>query len=679
MKKNILLIWFILTGTILTAQGIQDSLFRIQQVRVTATREFKKEEAGMTTIMLDTFQLANSFNLDLGTLLSENSHLIIKDYGRGSLSTASFRGTAPSHTQVTWNGMNINSPMLGMVDLSIVPVWMADQVSILHGSASLFSQSGGLGGLIQLESSPSWETKNSGRLFIGGGSFHSGDFYGQYNTGTSKLKTTVRIYFNGSENDYPFVNKFKLETDSITGEVYYPEERNQDADYRKYGMSYEWNYRPSSKSVISNSTWVQDAKRSLPSVLSNEFAGESQFRKNQQSDVTLRNSLRYSYFGDKSTLRILSGLDFQNMSYTAEQEVSGLDMQQLSRSYSRSSGMQNRISYETRPSEKVTIQFQGSANIIKASTIDSVTYTGYEKKRIESSVHTAGYYSPFAPLQFSFQLRKDFVKTFDTPLIYSAGISYKPFRHQSLYVKGNVAKNHHIPSLNDLYWQPYGNPDLLPEEGITSEFGIDYKRETSNINLSTSITAYYSNINNWIIWLPGDLGGWEPFNIDAVRAKGLEVHVNTGANLFNTWFRFFGNISYTRTSRMDLPYAQNENKLRNQLPFIPLFSGNFLFSVKNHGFYATIQNNSMSMRNILTSSSADLLESDVNIDELQSHLLLMYPHYLNKLTLGKEIRTHAATLDLRITVDNLFNETYRNILNRFMPGRSYMLTISYKW
>ncbi len=32
------------------------------------------------------------------------------------MATASMRGTAPSHTKVTWNGMSLNSPMLGMVD-----------------------------------------------------------------------------------------------------------------------------------------------------------------------------------------------------------------------------------------------------------------------------------------------------------------------------------------------------------------------------------------------------------------------------------------------------------------------------------------------------------------------------------------------------------------------------------
>ena len=41
-------------------------------------------------------------------------------YKRQTLSTVAFRGTSPSHTQVTWNGMRINNPMLGMTDFSTI-------------------------------------------------------------------------------------------------------------------------------------------------------------------------------------------------------------------------------------------------------------------------------------------------------------------------------------------------------------------------------------------------------------------------------------------------------------------------------------------------------------------------------------------------------------------------------
>ena len=54
----------------------------------------------------------------------ENGHIAVSYthldvYKRQTLSTVAFRGTSPSHTQVTWNGMRINNPMLGMTDLDV--------------------------------------------------------------------------------------------------------------------------------------------------------------------------------------------------------------------------------------------------------------------------------------------------------------------------------------------------------------------------------------------------------------------------------------------------------------------------------------------------------------------------------------------------------------------------------
>ncbi|RPI44861.1 MAG: Plug domain-containing protein, partial [Bacteroidetes bacterium] len=133
-----------MTAVHVSAQGIRDSLFRIEQVEIRADRIFEKEMAGMHETRMDTAVLQEKVNLSLSDLLSENTHVFIKNHGRGALATASFRGTAPSHTQVTWNGLNINTPMAGMVDFSLVPVYIIDGLVLKHGAASLSQQSGGI-------------------------------------------------------------------------------------------------------------------------------------------------------------------------------------------------------------------------------------------------------------------------------------------------------------------------------------------------------------------------------------------------------------------------------------------------------------------------------------------------------------------------------------------------------
>ena len=74
------------------------------------------KEIGVERTTFDSVTLKENIALSIADVLTFNSPLFVKQYGRATLSTVSFRGTGPSHTQVTWNGMRINNPMFGMTD-----------------------------------------------------------------------------------------------------------------------------------------------------------------------------------------------------------------------------------------------------------------------------------------------------------------------------------------------------------------------------------------------------------------------------------------------------------------------------------------------------------------------------------------------------------------------------------
>ena len=91
----------------------------IRDVTVWGRRPMK--EIGTHETRLDSAVLKENIALSIADVLTFNSSIFVKSYGRATLSTVSFRGTGPSHTQVTWNGMRINNPMLGMTDFSMIP------------------------------------------------------------------------------------------------------------------------------------------------------------------------------------------------------------------------------------------------------------------------------------------------------------------------------------------------------------------------------------------------------------------------------------------------------------------------------------------------------------------------------------------------------------------------------
>ena len=135
----------------LPAAAQRDSTARtiaIESVDISGRRPMK--EIGVQRTELDTLVLRENITASLADALATGSTIFIKSYGRATLATASFRGTAPSHTQVTWNDMKVNSPMLGQVDFSLIPAYFIDDATIYHGASSVGVTGGGLGGAVTL-------------------------------------------------------------------------------------------------------------------------------------------------------------------------------------------------------------------------------------------------------------------------------------------------------------------------------------------------------------------------------------------------------------------------------------------------------------------------------------------------------------------------------------------------
>ncbi|MBR2976124.1 MAG: Plug domain-containing protein, partial [Alistipes sp.] len=124
----------------------------IEGVTVTGNRTIK--DIGVQQTKIDSAALKSNVAQSMADVLALNTSIFVKSYGRATLSTISFRGTSPSHTQVTWNGMRINNPMLGMTDFSMIPSHFVDNATLLHGTSSVQSSGGGLGGAVQLSTAP---------------------------------------------------------------------------------------------------------------------------------------------------------------------------------------------------------------------------------------------------------------------------------------------------------------------------------------------------------------------------------------------------------------------------------------------------------------------------------------------------------------------------------------------
>ena len=201
----------------------------IREVPVWGRRPMKS--IGVEETKLDSAILKENIALSMADALTFNTPVFVKQYGRATLSTVSFRGTGPSHTQVTWNGMRINNPMLGMTDFSMIPSYFIDDASLLHGTSSVSETGGGLGGLVKLSTAPA-AADGFGLQYIQGiGMFRTFDEFLRLTWGDERWQVSTRAVYQSSANDYKYRNRDKKENIyddemNIVGS-YYPTERNK--------------------------------------------------------------------------------------------------------------------------------------------------------------------------------------------------------------------------------------------------------------------------------------------------------------------------------------------------------------------------------------------------------------------------------------------------------------------
>ncbi|MDD2633864.1 MAG: TonB-dependent receptor plug domain-containing protein, partial [Bacteroidales bacterium] len=368
--KSAYCLCLIFLSAIVYGQGIVDSTFILHQVEVKAQRTIN--ERGLNITKIDSLIVRKSANSSLSELLSKHTSVFIKSYGQGSLATAAFRGTAASHTQVEWNGININNPMLGQVDFSLIPVYFIDEVLLFHGGSSMQKGSGALGGSVIVNSEPDWRKGFNADLIQTVGSFGTYQSYMKLTACKNKTLFDLRLYHEQSENDFQFYN-------NANGLFNYENQKN--ADYVKNGALLNTYYRLGENNLISLNIWGQVANRNLPPIMSYEGTGRDEY----QQDAELRISGKWKLYKNKFKSELSSGYSKTNLDYyLAHNTPLGVFINYDSKSNTQS--YFNKYSFEYEPWTKTIIVGMANFNYHRVHIFENTNQTGYDKTRVETGM-----------------------------------------------------------------------------------------------------------------------------------------------------------------------------------------------------------------------------------------------------------------------------------------------------
>ena len=637
------------------------------------------KDIGVQRTRIDSAVLKENVSLSMADVLAFNSSIFVKSYGRATLSTVSFRGTSPSHTQVTWNGMKINSPMLGMTDFSMIPSYFIDDASLLHGTSSVNETGGGLGGAVRLSTKPA-QADGFGLQYVQGvGSFKTFDEFLRLTYGDDHWQLSTRAVYSSSPNDYKYRNRDKKENIyddemNIIGS-YYPIERNRSGSYKDLHLLQEVYYNTGHGDRFGLNAWYINSNRELQ-MLTTDYGDAADFD-NRQREHTFRGVLSWDHLRSDWKLAAKAGYIHTWMAYDYERDPGNGIMQTMTRSRSRINTFYGQADGEYYLDKWLfTASLTAHQHMVESRDKNIIlqqgnkAVVGYDTNRMELSSSLSAKWRPSDRVGVSAVLREELFGDTFSPLIPALFVDGVISQRGNIMAKASLSRNYRFPTLNDLYFLPGGNPDLRPERGWTYDAGLSFAVGRDGVySLSGSASWFDSYISDWILWLPTTKGFFSPRNVKDVHAYGVELQSSLEVALSPSMqLTLDGTYSWTPSINEGEPMSPADKSVGKQLPYVPEHTATLTGRLTWRSWSLLYKWNYYSKR--YTMSSNDLSLSGT-----------LPTYFMNNVTLEKGLSFAWADLSLKLAVNNLFDEEYLSVLSRPMPGINFefFVGITPKW
>ena len=675
--KNIIIGLMLLCSGSLVAQTLSKGL-HIPEVTIYGKRPMK--EIGVQKTRLDSTVLKENIALSMADVLTFNSSIFVKSYGRATLSTVSFRGTSPSHTQVSWNGMRINNPMLGMTDFSMIPSYFIDDASLLHGTSSVNETGGGLGGSVKLSTQPA-NAEGFGMQYVQGiGSFKTSDEFLRLTYGDDHWQSSTRLVYSSSPNEFTYRNHDKKENIydedmTIIGQ-YYPKEKNRSGSFKDFHALQEVYYNTLKGDRFGLNAWYIHSNRELP-MLTTDYGNESDFE-NRQREETFRGVLSWDHLRENWKVSAKGGYVHTQMKYDYKRDAGNGVMTPMTRSRSKVNTFYGQSEAEYYIGKEWLFTANVSAhqhfvesrdkNIIRQDGNQAIV--GYSKGRVELSGAASAKWQPNDRIGMSVVLREEMYGESWTPLIPAFFIDGIVSKRGNIMLKASTSRNFRFPTLNDLYFLPGGNPDLRRESGWTYDIGISFAVGKEDVySLTGSVNWFDSHVKDWILWLPTTKGFFSPRNVKDVHAYGLEGNGSFNVILGKDWsLALDGTLSWTPSINEGEPMSPADQSVGKQLPYVPEWSSSISGRLLWKRWSLLYKWCYYSKRHTMSSNDISLTGR-------------LPEYYMSNVTIERGVSLKWAELSLKGAINNLFNEEYLSVLARPMPriNFEFFIGITPKW
>ena len=591
-------------------------------------------------------------------LLSIPGISITRESGSGTESIR-IHGSEPNQVLVLLDGIPLNNPLTGEVDLDGIPADIIEKIQIRTQGGSAKYGSGALAGVVAIDtrSNPVERIWLDGSLGSFGEKslslFTSGNPYG--------LEYTLTAEQRSAENDYPY--RYRLADGTMK------QDRRRNADIRTRtihgalsterdnhrfevslhhlqsqrglpGRIHLWTPYAQSKKYRSGGSLTYDGNfMGIETDFRSSYGQSvSVYRNRPPDDAPLKYrmvpSYESKYYYRKFTNRLSGSYDITgNIRWTGDLNYSV--------SHFRQSQEESEFS-----------------DPVRAHQADAGLGTGLQ---YSTTVFSPDYRLNVTPrLRYSYISLSERNSDITYPFVSSSldlSLRHQPPPAVTGYLR--LDRSFRIPTFGDLFFQDFrisGNPELNPEQSKNISTGLRF-HAPKPVNLSLEGELFWRAVRDQIIWVTGSFGNFSPANTDSyiygqsitLRFKGFHDHLQSRL--------YFQHL-------LALDKSSNHALRNRQLPFRPeyQFQGNV---------------------------TLDLFFSDIRYEHFyrgfrystRANTKTLPPYHLGALTVTKSFPIHRRFgFRVNFQIENLWDSDYQIMERMPEPGRHFKLnlTITFK-
>jgi iron complex outermembrane receptor protein len=611
----------------------QDSLPHVQimPLEIISERSLKADKLHA----VDSVLLLNCSSLDISSTLQRSGIGLVNSYGApGSIASLRLGGMSSNYVTVELNGAVLNSPTLGMADLSLIPSFFIQSASLGERNFSGFQRNVGLAATLRLESSTATKNEVSFESTV---TSLQNIFYGMsVSRKRDQWKWSIRAFQSRNENRFSYRDVQQWEAPVVL-----QTNNNNIAQGVQSNLIYVGKKRTHYFNTMAVNRYAL-----LPSVM----GGVGNLNANQRDDLfqtsfycegKRKNVFSFSHFQSKQGVSIiLSNQEYS--SYLASSQI----QTSLVNAFVNASLQMRRALVQINPTASLT-------NLQYADWNQQVQWKGgslwasYIQDLAKGKLRMVSWVKP--------EWRSD-----RNPIVsgeVGMELPYKTKKVSSqLSLSGSVKSR--MPSANDLYWIQGGNPELLSEKAKWVQFKWDNEMSIrKEMSIQFQINAKAGSVSNWIQWLPMPEDIWMASNFKSVEMKQLEGVVSWKTNLRGGWLNLTSRTEWTSTTAMNIGSPG-------------------VFDM----VYTPRLRSSASAQ--YTHKSWSLLFSDTFVsqrytDEGNTSFYALPSFNLLNASLNKAWEFNKNKLSLQFEVQNITNVQYQWIRGYALPGRVYSIGIKF--